>query len=77
MMGQSHVRGLLLYGPSGCGKTLIARKLSKALQSRTTEVISGSEIFSRWFGESEERLRSLFADAETEWEEKGAKSVFI
>lgn len=74
MLGISHVRGLLLVGPPGCGKTLLARQLNKLLKTTKTTVISGPEVLSKWFGESEENVRNLFADAEAEWKEKGERS---
>jgi SpoVK/Ycf46/Vps4 family AAA+-type ATPase len=45
--GLTHVKGLLLYGPPGCGKTLIARELSRALNSRHPIVVNGPEILSK------------------------------
>ena len=56
-------KGVLLYGPPGTGKTLLA----KALASETNahfETLSGPEIMSKYYGESEEKLRSLFKTAE-------------
>ena len=59
-----HVKGMLLYGPPGCGKTLIARQLSKALKSRPPKTVAGPEIFDKMVGESERKIRELFAEAE-------------
>lgn len=59
-----HVRGLLLYGPPGTGKTLIARAFAKILGSSEPKLISGPEILSKWVGQSEQNLRTLFEDAE-------------
>ena len=56
-------KGVLLYGPPGTGKTLLA----KALASETNahfETLSGPEIMSKYYGESEEKLRQLFKTAE-------------
>ena len=63
-LGVPHVKGMLLYGPPGCGKTLIARQLSKALKSRPPKTVAGPEIFDKMVGESERKIRELFAEAE-------------
>jgi CDC48 subfamily AAA family ATPase len=55
-------RGLLLYGPSGTGKTLIARVLAKECGARVF-VINGGEVMSKFYGESESRLRDIFKQA--------------
>jgi SpoVK/Ycf46/Vps4 family AAA+-type ATPase len=55
-------RGVLLYGAAGTGKTLIARAVASASFARFLH-ISGSEVSSRYVGESESRLRSLFLQA--------------
>ncbi|KAL7313123.1 hypothetical protein PS15m_006907 [Mucor circinelloides] len=54
--------GLLLYGPSGCGKTALVQAL---VSESMTNVISikGPEIFSKYLGETENKLRKLFATA--------------
>lgn len=55
-------RGLLMYGPPGCSKTMIARAL--ATESRLNFVaVKGCELFSKWVGESERAVRSLFERA--------------
>jgi len=51
------VKGLLLYGPPGCGKTLIARKIGEILNTVKPIVISGTEMKSKWVGQSEENVR--------------------
>jgi transitional endoplasmic reticulum ATPase len=62
VLGVSHPRGLILYGPPGTGKTLIAKALAAEVGARIF-VISGPEIYSKWYGESEERLRKTFEEA--------------
>ena len=64
--GQTHVKGILLHGPPGTGKTLIARKIAEALNCWKPKQISGPEIFDKYVGGSEEKVRALFADAEAE-----------
>ncbi|HNX40154.1 MAG TPA: CDC48 family AAA ATPase [Methanothrix sp.] len=62
-LGVEAPKGVLLYGPPGTGKTLLA----KALASETNahfETLSGPEIMSKYYGESEEKLRGLFKTAE-------------
>lgn len=73
-MGQTHIKGMLLYGPPGCGKTLIARQLGKALHAHPPKIVNGPEILNKYVGASEENVRALFADAEKEQEEKGDDS---
>ncbi len=61
-MGIRPPRGVLMYGPPGCSKTMVARAL--AAQSRTNFIaIKGPEIFSKWVGETEQMLASLFRKA--------------
>lgn len=60
--GMHKPRGVLLSGPPGTGKTLIARIICEMLNVRP-KIIRGPEIFSRYLGESEEKVRGLFADA--------------
>ncbi len=65
-------KGVLLYGPPGTGKTLLA----KAVASETDAnfyTISGPEIMSKFYGESEERLRGVFKEAE----ENAPSIIFI
>jgi len=47
---------VLLYGPPGCGKTLLAKALANELNAYFI-VINGPEIMSKFYGESEQRLR--------------------
>ena len=54
---------MLLHGPPGCGKTLIARAVANESEAHFI-VINGPEIMSKFYGESEQRLRSIFKDAE-------------
>ncbi|WP_255191140.1 CDC48 family AAA ATPase [Natronobeatus ordinarius] len=55
--------GVLLYGPPGTGKTLIARAVANEVDAHFVS-ISGPEIMSKYKGESEERLREKFGEAE-------------
>lgn len=55
-------RGLLLYGPPGTGKTLLAYAAANHCGANLIAV-RGPEVHSKWFGESEERVRFVFAKA--------------
>ena len=56
-------KGILLYGPPGTGKTLIARAVANTIRANFY-LISGPEIGSKYYGESEKRLRDIFKEAE-------------
>ena len=72
--GIKHVKGMLLYGPPGTGKTLIARKIADALNCEKPKVVNGPEIFDKYVGESQKKIRELFKEAEEEQQEKGDES---
>jgi cell division protease FtsH len=55
-------KGIVLEGPPGTGKTLLARALAGEWHA-TVEFISAPEVFSKWVGDSEERIRALFRRA--------------
>ncbi|KAI5184814.1 hypothetical protein NEHOM01_0416 [Nematocida homosporus] len=55
-------KGVLLYGPPGCGKTLLAQALANE-SGAVFLSIRGPEIMGKYVGESEERLRRVFARA--------------
>ncbi|MES3518355.1 MAG: CDC48 family AAA ATPase [Natronomonas sp.] len=61
-LGIDPPKGVLLHGPPGTGKTLIAKAVASEIDAFFTD-ISGPEIMSRYYGESEEQLRSVFEDA--------------
>lgn len=63
-LGAEPPRGILLHGPPGCGKTLLAHCIAGELNVPFLK-ISAPEIVSGMSGESEAKLRDLFADAET------------
>jgi transitional endoplasmic reticulum ATPase len=58
-LGIDPPKGILLYGPPGCGKTLIAKALANELNAYFI-AINGPEIMSKFYGESEQRLREIF-----------------
>ncbi|XP_035525477.1 ATPase family protein 2 homolog [Morone saxatilis] len=55
-------RGVLLYGPPGTGKTMIGRAIANEVGAHMT-VINGPEIMSKFYGETEARLRQIFIEA--------------
>lgn len=61
-VGITPVKGILLYGPPGTGKTLIARVIANEAEANFIS-IKGPEVLSKWFGESEQRIRTLFTKA--------------
>jgi transitional endoplasmic reticulum ATPase len=54
--------GLLLYGPPGTGKTTIARVLASEIEASFYS-ITPADVYSRWLGESERKVKQLFARA--------------
>ncbi|KAK9164510.1 hypothetical protein Syun_005412 [Stephania yunnanensis] len=54
--------GVLLFGPPGCSKTLMARAVASEA-GLNFFAVKGPELFSKWVGESEKAVRSLFAKA--------------
>ena len=62
-LGIEPPKGVLLYGPPGCGKTLLAKAVANESDAAFF-AINGSEIMSKYYGESEARLREIFEKAE-------------
>ncbi|EMA36581.1 CDC48 family AAA ATPase [Halococcus hamelinensis] len=62
-LGIDPPKGVLLHGPPGTGKTLIAKAVANEIDAHF-ETISGPEIMSKYYGESEEQLREIFDEAE-------------
>lgn len=71
-LGIDPPKGVLLRGPPGCGKTLLAKAVANESQAHFIS-INGPEIMSKFYGESEKKLRSLFKEAE----EKSPSIIFI
>ncbi|MEM4518150.1 MAG: CDC48 family AAA ATPase, partial [Sulfolobales archaeon] len=61
-LGIEPPKGVLLYGPPGCGKTLLAKAVANEIDAYFI-AINGPEIMSKFYGESEARLREIFEDA--------------
>jgi len=61
-LGIEPPKGVLLYGPPGTGKTLLAKAVANESDANFIS-ISGPELVSKFVGESEERLRMIFKEA--------------
>ncbi|MBD3351216.1 MAG: CDC48 family AAA ATPase [Candidatus Lokiarchaeota archaeon] len=71
-LGIEPPKGVLLRGPPGCGKTLLAKAVANESKAHFIS-INGPEIMSKFYGESEKKLRSKFKEAE----EKAPTIIFI
>ncbi|NOZ59948.1 MAG: CDC48 family AAA ATPase [Euryarchaeota archaeon] len=71
-LGVEAPKGVLLHGPPGTGKTLLAKAVANETNANFYS-ISGPEIMSKYYGESEERLREIFKEAE----ENAPSIIFI
>ncbi|MHB8567670.1 MAG: CDC48 family AAA ATPase, partial [Nitrososphaerales archaeon] len=70
-LGIEAPKGVLLHGPPGTGKTLLAKAVANETNAHFTS-LSGPEIMGKYYGESEERLRQIFEQAE-----KNAPSIIF
>jgi len=61
-LGIDPPKGVLLYGPPGCGKTLLAKAVANETEAYFI-AINGPEIMSKFYGESEQKLREFFDEA--------------
>jgi len=71
-LGIEPPKGVLLYGPPGCGKTLLAKAVANESAAHFIS-ISGPEIMSKFYGQSEENLREIFKEAQ----ENAPSIIFI
>ena len=62
-IGVDAPKGVLLYGPPGTGKTLLAKAVAGETNAHFIS-LSGPEIMGKFYGESEERIREIFKQAE-------------
>ncbi|MEM4655984.1 MAG: CDC48 family AAA ATPase, partial [Acidilobaceae archaeon] len=70
-LGIEPPKGILLYGPPGTGKTLLAKAVATEADAYFI-AINGPEIMSKFYGESEQRLREIFEEAK-----KNAPSIIF
>ena len=70
-LGIDPPQGVLLYGPSGTGKTLLAKAVANESDAHFI-LLNGPEIMSKFYGESEKKIREIFSDAE-----KNAPSIIF
>ena len=71
-LGIEAPKGILLHGPPGTGKTLLAKAVASESNSHFIS-ISGPEIMSKFYGESEARIREIFKEAK----EKAPSIIFV
>jgi transitional endoplasmic reticulum ATPase len=71
-LGIEPPKGVLLYGPPGTGKTLIAKAVASESGAHFIS-IAGPEVISKYYGESEQKLREIFEEAE----ESAPSIIFI
>ncbi|MBU7004145.1 MAG: CDC48 family AAA ATPase, partial [Theionarchaea archaeon] len=62
-LGVEPPKGVLLFGAPGTGKTLIARAVASEADAYFIS-ITGPEIMSKFYGESEKRIRDIFKEAD-------------
>ncbi|MDP3917375.1 MAG: CDC48 family AAA ATPase [Nanoarchaeota archaeon] len=70
-LGISPPKGVLLHGPPGTGKTLLAKAVANETNANFI-LVNGPELLSKFYGETEKKIRNLFEDAE-----KNAPSIIF
>jgi proteasome-associated ATPase len=80
--GRKPPKGILLYGPPGCGKTLLGKAVASALAriaGQNSEggfiYVKGPELLEKYVGESERRIRELFAHARNHYKKNNFPAV--
>ncbi|MBT4135540.1 CDC48 family AAA ATPase [archaeon] len=62
-LGIDPPKGVLLHGPPGTGKTLLAKAVAHESEANFI-LLNGPEIMSKFYGESEKKIRDIFEDAD-------------
>ncbi len=87
--GAEMVKGILLYGPPGCGKTLIAKAVAWHIAKKLAEVhnnkevrgyfinVKGPQLLDKFVGETERRIREMFARAKERATESCPVIIFM
>ena len=70
-LGIDPPKGVLLHGPPGAGKTLLAKAVANETEANFI-LLNGPEVMSKFYGESEKKIRDIFEDAE-----KNAPSIIF
>jgi len=70
-LGIEPPKGVILHGPPGTGKTLLAKAVANESEAHFI-LLNGPEVMSKFYGESEKRIRDIFEDAE-----KNAPSIIF
>jgi len=70
-LGIEPPKGVILFGPPGTGKTMLAKAVAGETEANFVS-ISGPEIFDKFYGESEKKIKKIFEDAE-----KNAPSIIF
>ncbi len=70
-LGIEPPKGVLLHGPPGTGKTLLAKAVANETEAHFI-LLNGPECMSKWYGESEKKIRDIFEEAE-----KNAPSIIF
>nr|WP_319540565.1 CDC48 family AAA ATPase [uncultured Methanospirillum sp.] len=71
-LGIDPPKGVLLYGPPGTGKTLLAKAVASEVDAHFVP-LSGPEVMSKYYGDSEKKIREIFDSAR----EKAPSIIFI
>ncbi len=70
-LGIEPPKGVLMHGPPGTGKTLLAKAVANESEANFI-LLNGPECMSKFYGESEKKIRDIFDDAE-----KNAPSIIF